>query len=60
MRFLCRIGWHDWDKWNKIQYILAYTSWRAQFDGEEKKKVGQLEERRCVMCGKVETRRIIW
>lgn len=60
MRFQCRFGWHDWGKWSKVSIIRAYESWRDALDNGEKKIVGQLEERRCENCGKIETQRIIW
>lgn len=46
MRFLCRIGWHDW------------TKWRAGHIPRTDGSYIHLQERVCVCCGKIERSRL--
>jgi len=51
-KFLCRFGWHDWDKWEVKTVDLQYL-----YTNKPSHELS-IQVRECQICGKIERRHI--
>lgn len=55
MRFLCRIGWHDWGKWSEYLWKgeIRRNRWGIPVTEWEPYQINVFR-RECASCGKIE------
>ncbi len=57
MKFKCRLGWHEYEKWNNEGTVKVMVSIPESLSDRLVERQYQVQTRHCVHCGIVKIRR---